>query len=63
MFDFQLFQVPSGNIRSFLSLESNFLKRNYENVFFEGAIFENTLINVSVGCWLGWVIVFTALNC
>ena len=50
MFDFQLFQVPSGNIRSFLSLESNFLKRNYENVFFEGAIFENTLINVSVGC-------------
>ena len=38
-FDFPALHVSSWNIRSFVSLETNFLSRNFENVFFEGAFF------------------------
>ena len=34
---------------------------DFENVFFEGGIFESILINTQVSCWLGWLILLTAL--
>ena len=51
IFDFQALQVPSWNARSFSSLESDFLRKMFWNVFFEGenvwsVFFEEAILKI-----------------
>ena len=61
-------------VKMYLLGEQFFFKKKLETYFlreqvyflkeqFEGEIFEIILINAQVTRWLGWVILFTALNC